>query len=254
MSRGGLLLWVVLPYVSIAVFVVGHVWRYRRDQLTWTTRSTQILERRLLRSGSILFHVGALLAIAGHALGMLVPEAWTEALGIPEGTYHAVSVTGGTLAGLVVAAGFLILLYRRLTVSRVAATTSTADVLTYLLLTLAIGTGLVATGHNLFTGGYDYRETVAPWFRALFVLDPQPERMEGIPFIYQFHVTSVWFLYMLWPFSRLVHVWSVPVTYLRRAHIIFRSRTGGPPPRRPSPAPAQMAAPVMQRRTPVGVD
>jgi nitrate reductase gamma subunit len=225
MSRAELFFWVALPYLSLAVFVVGHVWRYRRDQLTWTSRSTQLLERRLLRVGSLLFHFGILAVIGGHVLGILIPAGVTEAVGIDEDAYHVISLVAGGTAGIVMTAGFLILLYRRAAVPRVRATTSRGDLVMYPILTVAIVTGMLATfGSNLITS-YDYRETVAPWFRGIFTFDPDPELMEEAPFLFQLHVTAVWLLYMVWPFSRLVHAWSIPLTYLRRSHILYRSRS-----------------------------
>ncbi|HXV95584.1 MAG TPA: respiratory nitrate reductase subunit gamma [Gaiellaceae bacterium] len=224
MSRADLFLWVVLPYLSLAVFVVGHVWRYRRDQLTWTARSTQLLERRLLRVGSLLFHFGILAVIGGHVLGILIPAGATEAVGIDEDAYHVLSLSAGGAAGIAMTLGFLILLYRRIAVPRVRATTSRSDLVMYPILTVAILTGMLATfGSNLVTS-YDYRETVAPWFRGIFTFDPDPDLMEEAPFLFQLHVTSVWLLYAVWPFSRLVHAWSIPLAYLRRSPILYRSR------------------------------
>ncbi|HXV33296.1 MAG TPA: respiratory nitrate reductase subunit gamma [Gaiellaceae bacterium] len=224
MSRAELFLWVILPYLSLAVFVVGHVWRYRRDQLTWTARSTQLLERRLLRAGSLLFHFGILAVIGGHVLGILIPAGVTGAVGIGEDGYHVLSLVAGGTAGIAMTAGFLILLYRRAAVPRVRATTSRSDLVLYPVLTVAIVTGMLATfGSNLITS-YDYRETVAPWFRGIFTFDPDPELMEEAPFLFQLHVTSVWLLYAVWPFSRLVHAWSIPLGYLRRSPILYRSR------------------------------
>jgi nitrate reductase gamma subunit len=220
-----LFLWVVLPYVSLAIFIAGHIWRYRRDQFTWTSRSTQLVERRLLRWGSVLFHYGLLAVFGGHVLGILVPESVTSTIGLSEHTYHAISVSLGTLSGLVCVAGFLILMYRRIAVPRVAVTTTRVDIATYILLALVIGLGMGETiGANLLGGGYDYRATIAVWFRGIFVLDPHTSLMAGAPLIYQLHVTTAWLLFALWPFSRLVHVWSVPITYLGRAHILYRSR------------------------------
>ncbi|HWB69360.1 MAG TPA: respiratory nitrate reductase subunit gamma [Solirubrobacterales bacterium] len=225
MSGGALLVWVAIPYACITVFVVGHVWRYRTGKLTWTTRSTQLLERRLLKIGALLFHLGLLAVIGGHVLGILVPEAATEALGVSEGLYHAVSVTAGTSAGLAMTAGFAILLYRRTRVPRVRRTTTNADRATYALLALVIATGMWATvGINLFGGGYDYRQTVGPWFRGLFLFNPDPSLMSGAPLVYQVHALSAMALYALWPFSRLVHAWSVPIAYLRRSPILYRRR------------------------------
>ena len=91
-------LFVVVPYVCLTTFVVGHLWRYRYDKFGWTTRSSQLYENRLLRIGSPLFHFGMLGVIGGHIVGLLVPQSWTDAVGISEHTYHVVAVAGG-LAG-----------------------------------------------------------------------------------------------------------------------------------------------------------
>ena len=223
MSRAGLLLWVALPYACLAIFVAGHAWRLGTRKITWTTRSTQLLERRLLRIGSPLFHLGLLAVIGGHVLGILVPKQATEAVGVSDRVYHVVSVGAGTTAGIAMTLGFAVLLYRRMRVPRVRRTTTRADHATYALLGIAIATGMWATvGANLIGGGYDYRETVGPWFRGLFLLDPKPALMAGAPVVYQLHVLATTLLYALWPFSRLVHAWAVPVAYLRRSPILYR--------------------------------
>jgi nitrate reductase gamma subunit len=233
MSGPAWLFWIVLPYVALTTFVVGHAWRWRRDQFGWTSRSSQLMESRLLRWGGPLFHYGAFAAIAGHVLGILVPASWTAALGISEPTYHLLSAGAGTAAGMAVVAGFLILLYRRLSVPRVAVSTTRIDLAVYLLLTTTIGLGILETvGVNLLGGGYDYRATVAVWFRGLFLLDPHPELMVGAPTVYQLHVISAWLLFALWPFSRLVHAWSYPILYLGRPWILYRGY------RRRAPVPA----------------
>jgi nitrate reductase gamma subunit len=224
MSGGAFILWVVLPYISITVFVVGHIWRYRHDQFGWTSRSTQLLESRLLRWGNPLFHYGALAAIGGHVLGILIPASLTQRFGISESAYHLVSVSAGTVAWAAVIAGLLILAYRRLTVPRVRVTTTPADVLTFGLLFVVIALGIWETfGINLLQGGYDYRSTVAVWFRGIFTFDPQTSLMTSAPLVFQLHAISAWFLFALWPFSRLVHAWSIPFTFLGRAQILYRS-------------------------------
>ena len=105
MSRADLFLWIALPYLCLTIFVVGHVWRYRRDQLTWTARSTQLLEQRLLRVGSLLFHFGVLAVIGGHVLGILIPNTWTDAIGIDQHLYHWIAIVAGGAAGLVLSLG-----------------------------------------------------------------------------------------------------------------------------------------------------
>jgi nitrate reductase gamma subunit len=225
MSGGALALWVAVPYTCLTIFVVGHAWRLQNGMMTWTTRSTQLLERRLLRIGSPLFHLGLLAVIGGHVLGILVPKEVTETAGVSEHTYHLVSVAAGTTAGIAMTLGFAILLYRRMRLPRVRRTTTGTDRATYLLLGLVIVTGMWATvAVNLLGGGYDYRETVGPWFRGLFLFDPDPRLMSGAPLVYQAHALAAMLLYALWPFSRLVHAWSAPVAYLRRSPILYRRR------------------------------
>lgn len=240
MSRGAILLYAVLPYVALAIFVVGHWWRYRTDQYGWGARSSQLLESRVLKWASVIFHLGALAAIGGHVLGMLVPVAWTDAVGIDAPAYHAISIVGGLGAGAAVTVGFLALVYRRVRFPRVRTVTTRMDVAVFGVLALGIGTGMWATLGNTLDEVL-YRDTVAPWFRSLFVLDPRPELMTGgeVPFSFQLHVTLAWLLFAVWPFSRLVHAWSIPVDYLRRSPIVYRARTRRA--RRPQPAQASVA-------------
>jgi len=162
--------WVALPYLALGIFVVGHVWRWRYDQFGWTSRSTQLQERKLLKWGSPIFHYGTFAAIAGHVIGVLIPERWTRAIGIPESAYI-----------------------------------------------------------NLFGPGYDYRTTVAPWFRGLFSGSPDVSAITGAPIVYQVHAASAWLIWALWPFSRLVHAWSAPLWYLWRPYIVYRSRRAARP-------------------------
>jgi respiratory nitrate reductase gamma subunit len=219
------LLWVALPYVSTAVFVGGLIWRYRTDQFGWTSRSTQLLESRLLAPGSILFHYGALAAIGGHALGILVPETLTNTLGITEAYYHIISAGAGTVASVALVAGLVILIYRRVTIRRVWVTTTYLDIAVYILLTVVILLGVwdtVAT--NTLGGGYDYRATVAVWFRGLAIFQPNPSVMKSVPMFYQIHASIAWLLFALWPFTRLVHAFSYPFQYLGRPYILYRRR------------------------------
>lgn len=228
MSTGVILLWVVLPYVALTTCVVGYAWRYRVNQRTWGTRSTQLFERRLLRWGTLLFHLGAFAAIGGHILGLIVPAGVTQAFGISEAMYHAVSVTAGTLAGSAVVAGLVLLIYRRALVPRVRVTTTKTDITVYTLLAIVICLGMVETvGVNLLGGGYDYRASVAVWFRGLFLLQPHPELMASAPLVYRLHALAAWLLFALWPFTRLVHAGSVPAGYLVRPSVLYRRRAPG---------------------------
>ena len=91
--------WIVLPYIALALFVVGHIWRWRYDQLGWTTSSSQLLEQRWLRIGSPLFHIGLLVVVGGHVIGILVPDRATRAIGVSDRVYHVFSLAAGGAFG-----------------------------------------------------------------------------------------------------------------------------------------------------------
>lgn len=224
MTGRELLLWVIIPYLCIATFVGGHVWRYHYDKFGWTTRSSQLYERRLLRWGSPLFHFGILAALGGHVMGLLVPKSWTEAVGISEGMYHVMAVSLGGIAGIGTVVGLSLLIYRRRTVGPVFSATTKNDKFMYVFLAGTILLGLATTVNSNILGQHDYRETVAPYFRSIFYLQPQGELMTASTLLFQAHVMSAWLLFAVWPFTRLVHVFSAPLGYVTRPYIVYRSR------------------------------
>jgi nitrate reductase gamma subunit len=223
-GAGPVFWWVVLPYLALAIFVVGHIWRWRYDQYGWTSRSTQLQERKMLKWGSPLFHYATFAAIGGHVLGILIPAAFTEFLGIPDHVYHMFAATAGTVAAVLVILGVVVLALRRLLVPRVRSTTSPVDWITLILLLIIIITGIVPTIMNMFGGAYDYRSTVGVWFRSLFIGRPDAAVMVTAPFVYQLHAASAWVIWAVWPFTRLVHAWSYPLWFLWRPFIVYRSR------------------------------
>jgi nitrate reductase gamma subunit len=226
MSAGDVLLWIIIPYLAIAVFVVGHVWRYRTDQFDWTSRSTQLLDRSILGWASPMFHYGALAAVAGHFIGLVIPPSVTEAIGINESAYRWIAAIPGGIAGAVTLIGFLGLVYRRVTSDRVRRTTTRVDYLTYLLLTVLIVLGCWMTfSHNVFTSHpYNYRPSIGAWWRSIFYLDPNVAAASGAPLVYQLHAIIAWLFWAAFPFSRLVHAWSIPLQYLGRPYILYRRR------------------------------
>ncbi len=218
------LLWVAVPYICLAVFAVGHFWRYRYDKFGWTTRSSQLYESRLLRLGSPLFHFGLLFVVGGHVMGLGVPASWTEKAGISEDMYHATAVGSGSIAGFCTLVGMAILIYRRRTVGPVFSATTKMDKAMYLVLATVIVLGLVNTVIANLVGHYDYRQGVSVWFRGIFLLDPHPALMAEAPIGFQLHALAAFLLFALWPFTRLVHVFSAPLGYLTRPYIVYRSR------------------------------
>ena len=231
-------LFAVFPYLALGVFVVGLIWRYKYDKFGWTTRSSQLYESKLLRIGSPLFHYGILMAVLGHAMGLVIPKGWTDAMGIDQHTYHLVAVIGGVTAGLMVTVGFIILVFRRRTVKTVFNATTVNDKVMYLVLGLNIFFGMwntisTALGDEHF---YNYREGVSVWFRSIFMAQPNVEAiaMAGTPIQFQVHAVLSFLLIMIWPFTRLVHVFSAPVQYLARPYIVYRSK--GDTGQRPTPS------------------
>ncbi|MCI1749522.1 MAG: respiratory nitrate reductase subunit gamma [Acidipropionibacterium sp.] len=236
MSTGTLLIWVVLPYLSIVLLVGGHIWRYRTDQFGWTSRSSQWNEPAVLRWASPLFHFGMLFVFLGHVIGLAVPQSWTVAAGVSEDVYHYISMIPGTLAALAALIGMGGLIYRRVVVKSVRLATTPADIVMYILLGVAVALGSWATVHQqIIGGGYDYRQTISPWFRSIPVLHPDPGLMTSVPLDYKMHIIAAMILFCVWPFTRLVHVVSAPVGYTTRPYIVYRSRdeelAAGPRPR-----------------------
>jgi nitrate reductase gamma subunit len=215
------------------VFIVGMFWRYKFDRYGWTSRSSQIYESRLLRIGSPLFHVGILMALGGHVLGLVIPASLTEKLGIKEHTYHVVAVAMGTVAAIMVTVGMAILIYRRRTVVRVFQVTTKMDKLMYLVLGSLVALGVYNTiGVNLlnlpgkYPDGYNYRETVSVWFRSVATFNPRADLMKEAPLTFQLHALAAMALIAIIPITRLVHIFSAPVGYLSRPYLVYRSRTG----------------------------
>lgn len=217
-------LWGVVPYVVLSTFLVGHYWRYRYDKFGWTTRSSELYEKRLLRLASPLFHFGILVVLVGHVIGLGVPEQWTNAIGLPNSVYHVGAVTLGAIAGLCTLVGAALLIYRRRTVGPVFSATTQMDKVMYLFLITVIGLGVWNTLVANVTSEYNYREGLSVWYRDIWFLRPHPELMASAPATFQAHALVAMGLFALWPFTRLVHVWSAPVGYLWRPYIVYRSR------------------------------
>ncbi|UFU01854.1 respiratory nitrate reductase subunit gamma [Ruania suaedae] len=220
-------LWVIVPYLCLATFVVGHFWRYRYDKFGWTTRSSQLYEDRLLRLGSPMFHFGMLGVVGGHVIGLLVPRSWTAAVGIDDHIYHYVAVIGGLIAGALTVVGMVILIYRRRTVGPVFSATTMMDKVMYLFLAVVIVLGMWNTiAGSIFTigGEYNYREGVSVWYRSFLAFQPDAALMAEAPIGFQLHALTAFGLFALWPFTRLVHVFSAPVGYLTRPYIVYRTR------------------------------
>ena len=218
------LIFTVFPYLCLATFIVGHSYRYITDRYAWNAHSSQILDRKSLFWGVVLFHLGIILTFAVHAGGLLIPQNYYDLFGIDSQTHLAIAHWMGEVVGVAAFVGSLLLLWRRLSNKRVRLAGTINDMITLSALTLVISTGV----YNVFFGHYNVLYSVAPWIRGIVFFSPDPELMRPVPLSFKLHVTAAWTLLGFSPFSRLVHIWSVPVVYFFRRRIVFRRKPKAP--------------------------
>ncbi|MCY8183485.1 respiratory nitrate reductase subunit gamma [Bacillus inaquosorum] len=221
----GQILWGVMPYIVLTIFIGGHIYRYQHDQFGWTAKSSELLEKKKLAAGSTLFHWGMVCVIGGHLMGILIPEALYTSIGISEHVYHKMAIGAGLPAGIAACTGLIILTYRRLFDKRIRKTSSPSDILTLLLLLFMMLSGVAATFLNIDSKGFDYRTTVGPWFRNIALFRPDASLMESVPLWFKLHIIIGYVVFILWPFTRLVHVFSLPLKYLTRSYVVYRKRS-----------------------------
>jgi nitrate reductase gamma subunit len=220
MNLTNMLAFLVFPYLALTTFVVGHAYRYIVDPFTWNAKSSEFLEKKNLYPGITLFHWGILLTLLGHAGGLLIPQTLFDMAGIDGQTHTQIAYWSGLVAGAAAFVGSIWLFRRRITVKRIQATTTLNDFVTLAGLVFVTGLGL----YNVVFGHFYVLDTIAPWIRSIVFFQPNPGLMSGVPLSYKIHILSAFALLGFSPFSRLVHIWSAPFTYLLRRHIVFRRR------------------------------
>jgi len=214
------LVFTVFPYLCLTTFVVGHSYRYVTDRYGWNARSSEFLEKETLFYGSLLFHGGILLTLAGHAGGLLIPQSLFDRVGIDSEAHLSIAYWSGLVVGMAALAGSLLLLRRRLNNPRVKAAGTFNDLVTLGGLCVVVGMGL----YNVLFGHFNVLDTVAPWIRGIVTFRPDPDLMRTVPLSYKLHILSALALLAFSPFSRLVHIWSAPVFYFFRSPILFRRK------------------------------
>ncbi len=220
-------IWGTFPYMCLVVMVVGTIYRYQSDQLRWGSKSSELLEKRLLTLGSMLFHIGILFVFMGHVAGLLVPVEFYNAIGISSELYHGAAIALGGLSGLFALVGISILLYRRIANARVRMNSDISDYVSDGLLWVVIFLGLAFTlGYSILHGSYEYRVTVGPWIRSVLMLHPDIALMAHVPVLLQVHIVLAFLLFGISPFTRLIHIYSFPIAYLTRAPLQYRARYG----------------------------
>jgi len=215
------------PYIALSVLLVGSVARYERDPFTWKTSSSQLLRRKQLVLGSILFHVGVLIIFLGHLVGLLTPIWVFDMLGITHGAKQLLAVLAGGVAGVMALVGGGMLFHRRWTDPRIRATSSFWDIaiLALLLVQLVLGmfTIVVSLGH---LDGYEMVKFMA-WAQGIFTFDgAAASYIEDVALVFKLHLFLGLTIFLIFPFTRLVHMLSVPIRYvtLRPGYQIVRSR------------------------------
>jgi nitrate reductase gamma subunit len=158
-------------------------------------------------------------------VGLVIPKSWMNAI-LGEHAYHLQAVVLGGVAGIATLVGIALLIYRRRSTGPVFMATTGNDKIMYLVLVSAIVAGCACTFIGATPAGteHDYRETVSPWFRSIWILQPRGDLMVQAPVYFHVHVMIALVLFCLWPFTRLVHVFSAPIGYLFRPYIVYRSR------------------------------
>lgn len=216
----------IYPYICLSVFLVGSLIRFDREQYGWRSQSSQLLRRRELIWGSNLFHVGILVILVGHTGGLLTPVAVFEALGISHTAKQWTAMIVGGIAGLMCLAGLLMLLHRRLSDPRIRRNSSFADiaVLVLILAQLLLGMGSILVSYHHLDGG----EMVAlmNWAQRIVTFRPGAAAyVLGVSPVFKMHLVLGMTLFLIFPFTRLVHIWSAPIWYLgRKGYQIVRTK------------------------------
>jgi nitrate reductase gamma subunit len=217
----------IYPYIALAVFLLGSLIRFDREQYTWKSESSQLLYRGSLRVGNILFHAGIIGLFFGHAAGLLTPVWVWDALGIEHGTKQLVAMVAGGLMGSLCLAGIVILLARRFASDRLRAVTTFKDklVLLWILATLLLGLSSIIASSSHMDGHMMVQ--LMTWAQHIVTFRGDAASfIEHAPLVFQLHLFMGMSLFLIFPFTRLVHVWSGfgAVTYLGRAYQLVRSR------------------------------
>lgn len=214
----------VYPYIALSVFLIGSLVRFDTDQYGWRSKSSQFLRRRQLVWGSILFHVGILGILAGHAVGLLTPVAVFDAVGISHSFKQGLAIVAGGLFGTMCFIGLVLLLHRRLFDSRIRKTSSVSDIAVLVILFVQLSLGMATIPLSL--GHMDGHMMVQfmNYVQGIVVLNPQPELIVGVPLIFKLHMFLGFTIFLIFPFTRLVHVWSAPVSYLGRRYQVVRTK------------------------------
>ncbi len=214
------------PYVCLAVFVIGTVLRFEHGQYSWRSGSSQLLRRRQLMVGSVLFHVGVLVIFFGHLIGLLTPIWVFDAVGISHSAKQMLAIVAGGTAGLMCLLGILLLIHRRLFDARIRATSSFGDTAILLILFVQLLLGLATIPVSMqHLDGHEMVKFMEWAQRILTFRGGAAELVADAHPVFKAHLFLGLTIFLVFPFTRLVHIFSAPVWYLgRRGYQLVRTR------------------------------
>ena len=220
------LLFGIYPYIALSVLALGSVIRYDREPYSWRAGSSQLLRRRQLIVGSVLFHVGVLLIFVGHLVGLLTPIALWDALGVPHGAKQLLAMVAGGVAGVIAIIGATLLIHRRFFDPRVRAASTFSDNMVILLLWVQLALGLATI--PVSAQHLDGQEMVKfmQWAQGIFTFRAgASDLIRDVAPVFKLHLFLGLTILLLFPFTRLVHMLSAPVRYVwRPGYQVVRSR------------------------------
>lgn len=234
------ILFVWYPYVCLSAFVFGSLIRFDREPYTWKAHSSQLLRKRQLTWGSNLFHFGILFLLVGHSVGLLTPKAIYSLFITPE-QKQLLAIVAGSIAGMVCFVGLSLLLHRRLFDARIRQTSTYMDLAVLAILWVQLVLGLVTVPFSLGHHDAEVMITLSHWAQGVLTVQPVDARtLQGLDWPYLVHLVLGMTIFLIFPFSRLVHIWSAPVWYIgRKGYQVVRTRERLEPVRPGSRMPAE---------------
>jgi len=217
----------VYPYIALSVFLLGSLLRFDYEQYTWKSDSSQLLSKANMRLASNLFHIGIIAIFFGHAVGLLTPHSVFRALGVSDMAHQMIAIWAGSIFGGLCLLGGALLWIRRMFNVRISVTSRGTDkfILNWLLVTLLVGLSTipVSIGHAN-AGNPGVMIALAEWVQSIIYLHPQPALLAGVDTIFKVHLFLGMTVFLAFPFTRMVHVWSAPFGYVGRPYQIVRSK------------------------------
>lgn len=225
MEYANQLLFGYYPYVAGAIFLAGSLIRFDREQYSWRSGSSQMLRARQLRWGSNLFHIGILAIFAGHFVGLLTPHAVYEGLGLTAAAKQMLAIVAGGVFGVVCLVGLLLLVHRRLVDPRIRKTSSAMDIAILLMILAQLLLGLITIPYSLQHPDGAVMLQLSEWAQRIVTFRAgAAELVADVAWVYKAHLLLGLTIFLVFPFSRLVHIWSAPVWYVFRPYQIVRRR------------------------------